>query len=147
MNDTALEVAARFPDPHSCLVAGTENQQSPERLRIDWERINWTTEAEVCIFRLLSALGGIEASRPFMEAQGFSMSPDSFSSENPYVEASDDALRITAQWSIRNNEPEFPTRGVLARVRAVVPYSMKVNVYFSQDGSAVLAVQIGYNTL
>ncbi|WP_425661723.1 hypothetical protein [Roseobacter sp. EG26] len=145
MNDNALDAAARFTDPQSCLVAGTENLQSREPLMIDWARISWTAEAEVCIFRLLSALGGIEASRSFMEAQGFRMPPDNFSSENPYVH--DDALRITAYWSIRNNGPKFPARGVLDRLRAAVPYSMVVNVYFSQDGSRVLAVQIGYNTV
>ncbi|WP_298922181.1 hypothetical protein [uncultured Roseobacter sp.] len=145
MSDNALDAAARFTDPQSCLVAGTENLQSPEPLMIDWARISWTAEAEVCIFRLLSALGGIEASRSFMEAQGFRMPPDNFSPENPYVH--DDALRITAYWSIRNNGPKFPTRGVMDRLRAAAPYSMVVNVYFSQDGSRVLAVQIGYNTV
>ena len=147
MNDTAMDAAARFPDPQSCLVAGEENVQSPDLMRIDWARIRWTSEAEVCVFRLLSAVGGIEASRPFMEAQGFSMAPDGFSPENPHVERSDDSLRITGYWSIRDNGPKFPTYGVLDRIRAAVPYSMSVNVYFSQDGSRVLAVRIGRNTL
>lgn len=147
MNEAAMDAAARFPDPQSCLVDGEENQQSHETLRIDWTKISRTNEAEVCIFRLLSALGGIEASRPFMEAQGFSMPPRSFSPENPYVERQDGALRISAHWSIRNNGPKFPTRGVLGRIGASVPYGMSVSVYFSQDGNSVLAVRIGYITL
>lgn len=147
MNASALNAIARFPDPQSCLVAGTDTLQPPEILQIDWTRIRWTTEAEVCLFRMLSALGGIEESRPFLEAQGFSMSTKSFSPKNPYVESSDDSLRITAYWSIRDNGPKFPTSGVMDRIKASVPYSMNMNVYYGQDGSKVLAVSIGYNTL
>ncbi|WP_170412996.1 hypothetical protein [Ruegeria arenilitoris] len=147
MNKTAMDAAARFPDPQSCLVDGKENRQSPKSLRIDWTKVRQSSEAEVCIFRVLSALGGIKSSRIFMEAQGFSMRPDSFSPENPYVERRDGALRVSASWSIRNNGPKFPTRGVWDRIRASVPYGMSINVYFSQDGNSVLAVQIGYNTL
>lgn len=147
MNDAAMDAAARFPNQESCLVNGEENPQLFDSLEIDWTKISRTSEAEVCIFRVLSALGGIEASRPFMEAQGFSMQSSSFSPENPYVEPRDGALRISASWSVRDNGPKFPTRGVLDRIRASVPYGMSVNVYFSQDGNSVLAVRIGYNTL
>ena len=92
-------------------------------------------------------MGGIEASRPFMEAQGFTMSQDSFSPENPYVARTDGALRISAGWSIRDNGPKFPTRGLLDRIGASVPYGMSVNVYFTQDGNSVLAVRVEYSTL
>lgn len=147
MNDAAVDAVARFPNQAACLVNAEENPQSLESLQIDWTKISRTDEAEVCIFRVLSALDGIEASRPFMEAQGFSMQSSSFSPENPYVEQRDGALRISASWSVHDNGPKFPTHGVLDRIRASVPYGMSVNVYFSQDGNRVLAVQVGYSTL
>ena len=147
MTEAAKVAALRFPNPDSCFTAQAKDVQSPEQFKIDWAQINYTAEAEVCIFRALSALDGINASRSFFEAQGLSMSSENFSPEKPYVEKRDDALRVTAYWSIREKGPKFPTKGILARLRAAVPYSMNVNVYYSNDGNSVLAVRIGYNTL
>ena len=71
MNKAAMDAAARFPDPQSCLVDGKENPQSPKSLRIDWTKVRQSSEAEVCIFRVLSALGGIKSSRILWKRKDF----------------------------------------------------------------------------
>lgn len=147
MNDRAEKVASRFSSPQACLPSESDASKQARLYAIDWDRIQTTTEAEVCMFRLLSALGGIEEFTGFMEAQGFRISLDSFSPENPFVESRDSALRATASWSVRENGPKYPTRGLLRRVIASIPYGMSTNVWYSPDGSKVLGVRITHSTL
>jgi hypothetical protein len=138
-------IARQFPDAQSCLEEGADATRHADLTRMDWDKIWTTTEAEVCIFRLLAALGRIEDFRVFSEAQGFRISETGSNPEKPYVER-DGSLSVTVTWSIRKKGPKFPTRGPV-RYLVAVPHSMGVDVTWEPDRTTLRHVNIFFNTL
>lgn len=136
----------RFPDRASCIHAGANPATAEGLAHLDWERIALAEEAEVCLFRVISGLpNGMADFTAFAKAQGFSLSEDNFNPMNPYVEE-DRSLRVTGYWSLRQDGPKFPTRG-LGRIMAMVPYGMDVNATFSPDGHRLLFVGVSFQVL
>jgi hypothetical protein len=136
----------RFPDPAACLQPGADPATAGGLAQMDWTRITSQAEAEVCLFRLLASLpDGMADFTAFAEAQGLSVPAESFNPTVPYVE-DDGTLRVTGYWSIRHKGPRYPTSGLIRIVNAV-PYSMSVDATYTPDGSRLLHVRIGFNTL
>ena len=113
---------------------------------MDWDRIDNSEEAKVCMFRLLASLGRMDNSEEWLEAQGFRVSPISFNVSNPYEERGG-ILRVMASWSIRSKGPKFPTRRPIKRLFSSIPYGMSINTAWSADRSRLLYVGLGFNTL
>ena len=145
MTPYTLIAVRRFPDAGSCLIRGSDPARPDDLNRMDWDRIDTTTEAEVCMFRLLSALGSIDRFTDFVEAQGFRVSDEGFNPSKPYVEP-DGSLRVTAYWSIRANGPKYPTTG-LQRYLMAVPYSMSVDAVWAPDRRTLRSVDVSFTTL
>ncbi|MBY3249882.1 hypothetical protein HFN72_36090 [Rhizobium laguerreae] len=135
-----------FPDPASCLKKAETDDLSTDRLKeMDWDRIDNTDEAEVCVFRLLGSFENLSYATDWFEAQGFYVHPN-FSSARPYVEL-DGTLRVTGVHSIRKDGPKFPTTGIIRRAFRSIPYSMSVDATWSKDGKQLLWVLTGFSTL
>lgn len=144
---TRMKVAMMdYPNPLACLEGDAEANVKEDLKRLDWDRIETPAEATVCIFRLLGSFGDISRSDEWLEAQGFRVGRPGFNAEKPYVER-DGLKRVAASWSIRENGPRFPTRGLLRRKLYSIPYGMNVNTTWSSDGQTLLYVELGFNTL
>lgn len=135
-----------FPTSDSCLQKEAFSDSGTDLARMDWDRIDNSEEAEVCMFRLLASLGGMKNSEDWLEAQGFRISPNGFNAQKPFEER-DGTLRVTAGWSIRENGPKFPTRRPIRRLFYSIPYGMSINTAWSSDQSKLLYVGLGFNTL
>lgn len=135
----------RFPDAQSCLKDGVDAADPVDLFQLDWDRIERDDEANVCLFRLLAALGSMDKFIAFAKAQGFGVSDRDFNPESPYVER-DGSLRVSAGWSIRANGPRYPTSG-LVRYLLAVPYGMSVDATWAPDRKTLLWVNIGFSTL
>jgi len=99
-----------FPDPGSCLrKADTKALPSGRLKEMDWDRIDNSDEADVCMFRLLGSYENLSYATDWFEAQGFSVS-DKFSSAHPYI-AQDGSKLVHAGYSIRKNGPKIPDKG------------------------------------
>lgn len=136
----------RFPDTQSCLQSGAHATRRNDLLLMDWDLIETTQEAQICIFRLLHGWGGVTDATEWLSSQGLRSSGNGFNSEKPF-EQRDGTLRVDAGWSIKTNGPRFPTTGVIRRILRATPYAMTVNATFSADGSTLLFLQVGYSTL
>ncbi|MBY5539325.1 hypothetical protein HFO60_04580 [Rhizobium leguminosarum] len=135
-----------FPDPASCLKEVETDDLSTDRLKeMDWDRIDNTDEAEVCVFRLLGSYENLSYATDWFKAQGFDV-PEKFSSSHPYTER-DGTQRVTGMHSIRKNGPKFPTKGVIRRAFRSIPYRMSVDATWSKDGKQLLWVKTGFSTL
>lgn len=140
------KVALRdFPDVASCLQGGHTAQDKVNLAEMDWDKINNKFEAEVCTFRLLKTLGGIENATPWLEAQGFRSSKH-FSSKNPY-KSRNETLSVHGHYSITKNGPKFPTSGVIRRAFRSIPYGMNVITQWSPDGRELVYVRYSFSTL
>lgn len=140
------KVALRdFPDADSCMKGGDYSSKKFDPLNLDWNKINNKLEAEVCTFRLLKTLGGIENATPWLEAQGFKSSKN-FSSEMPY-KTNYGTLSVQGSHSIRKNGPKFPTSGFIRRAYRSIPYSMSIVTEWSVDGKELLYVRYSFKTL
>jgi hypothetical protein len=135
----------KFPDAQSCLVADADAGRSADLTRIDWDRIATITEAEICIFRLLAASSGIESFATFAQAQGLQVIGRSHGASDFYVEP-DGSLRAIANWSIDENGPKFPTRG-LYWYFVDIHYFMTVEATWSADGKTLLGVEVDFSSL
>ena len=140
------KVALRdFPSAESCMKGAVFASQKYDLFGLDWEKINNEYEAEVCTFRMLKTLGGIENVTPWLEAQGFTSS-ENFSSANPH-KTSYGTLSIHGSYSIRNNGPKFPTSGFVRRAFRSIPYSMGIETAWSIDGKELLYARYTFSTL
>lgn len=140
------KVALRdFPDVNSCLKGSNFALDRLQFVEMAWHKINNKAEAEICTFRILKSLGGIQNATPFLKAQGFK-SPKNFSSKNPY-KAINETLSVHGSYSIRKNGPKFPTSGFIRRAFQSIPYGMSVYTHWSLDGTELLYVRYSFSTL
>lgn len=139
----------RFPDVQSCLVRDAKAANRDDLLRMDWDRIDNGREAEVCMFRLLSAWGGADEAGTWFEAQGLRASDVRPLSAyyGKSTEQADENLRVDAGWSIKDNGPLFPTSGLVRRVLRAVPYGYGVTATFDGKTRKLLYVSTSSSTL
>ncbi|PCJ91007.1 MAG: hypothetical protein COA52_09465 [Hyphomicrobiales bacterium] len=136
------KVALRdFPDVDSCLKGADYTSKKFDLLNLNWNKINNEFEAEVCTFRLLKTLGGIENATPWLEAQGFKSS-----SKTPH-KTTYGTLSVHGSYSIQQNGPKFPTSGFIRRAYRSIPYSMSIVTEWSIDGKELLYVRYSFNRL
>ncbi|MEM9797502.1 MAG: hypothetical protein AAF919_13505 [Pseudomonadota bacterium] len=140
------KIAARLPDAEACMVEGADPSVKTDLLKMDWDRIDNATEAEVCIFRILSELGGIHEFRSFFEAQGLQVSSGSDSPERPYLER-DGRQRASAYWNARHKGPLFPTTGPIRRWLRAAAHTSNFHVWYDEKGEYVIAVRYGASIL
>lgn len=145
MTNDVTRALHRFPNAQACLEQGTNAERREDLLRMDWDKILTTGDAEVCTFRLLHEWGGVTEAISWLEYQGLRVG-EHFSSASPY-EGRDGTLRVDGSWSIRNNGPRFPTSGMLRRIARSAAYGMGLYATFSADGAELLYVDIGFSTL
>ncbi|MEM8795897.1 MAG: hypothetical protein AAGE61_10055 [Pseudomonadota bacterium] len=136
----------RFPDPQSCLEWGADAKKREDLKRMDWDRIDRTSAATVCTFRLLHKWGGIAEAANWFEAQGLNVSQGGWSSKKPHVNR-DGTLEVHAGWHVKTKGPRFPTSGFMARIFAAIPYGMTVEATYTPDGKELLYLRYGYSTL
>lgn len=135
-----------FPNPESCLKRVETEALPSDRLKeMDWDRIDNSDEADVCMFRLLGSYENLSYATDWLEAQGFDVG-DKSSSARPYI-AQDGRKLVHAGYSIRKKGPKFPTRGIIRRAFGSIPYGMSVDATWSQDGTQLLSVVTGFSTL
>ncbi|MBM7068078.1 hypothetical protein [Actibacterium sp. 188UL27-1] len=134
----------RFPDAQSCLEPGDETETAADLKRLDWSRIRNTADAELCIFRLLSASGGIEQATEWLEAQGF-QGFDGWNSMKPHVNL-DGTLQVDGAYYNRKQGPKFPADVV----RQVVLYggvlSTRIEANYDAEGEAIRKVRVSLST-
>ena len=73
-----------FPDVASCLTKDADVALPNYLERMDWDRIDNASEAEVCTFRLLASYEDLSHATKWFEVQGFKVS-DGFGSAKPIV--------------------------------------------------------------
>ncbi len=140
------KVALRdFPDANSCIQGGRYATVKYDLFNMAWDEINNGFEAEVCTFRLLKKLGGIEKATPWLKAQGFGSSKN-FSSENP-TKSGYGTLSVHGNYSIWKNGPKFPTSGFIRRAFRSISHSMSIVTVWSIDGKELLYVRYSSNML
>lgn len=145
INNDIKRALSKFQDTQACVEVDANAAIREELVRMDWDKILTTGDAEVCSFRLLHEWGSIAEATTWLTAQGFHVGT-SFSSDSPYV-SSDGTLRVDGNWSIRSNGPRFPTSGLLQRIFNAVPYGMNISATYSPDGRELLYLDIGFSTL
>ena len=80
---TRLRVAVMdFPDPDACSYETTLESRKEAMKEMDWDKIDNSTEARVCMFRHLQPCGDVMDATTWLEAQGLPSRND-FSSTNP----------------------------------------------------------------
>lgn len=121
---------------------GARAEHHQDLLRMDWDKISNSHEAQVCMFRLLHTWGGIADAQIWLESQGFNVEKFSGSGFDH-----DGTLRMDGSWSIRENGPRFPTSGLLKRILPAVPHKMNINATFTRNGRELLYIDIGFITL
>lgn len=124
----------RFPNPQSCLKPGADASLHNDLLKMDWDQIRTKPEAQVCAFRLLASLGNATEAEKWVGAQGF---------RNFFTrpETGSGNLMVQGTWSIHQNGPLFPSKGLLGRLNAAMPHTMSFSARFSPDGGTLLSVR------
>jgi hypothetical protein len=125
-----------FPDPGSCLESGSREGGKEDLTRLDWDGIDTSEEATVCVFRLLAASGDISRSREWLQAQG-----PQVRRRDPYVQT-DGTLLMSGIWPIREYGPRFPTHGPIRRAYYSLAHNMWVQATWSPDGKTLLGVGV-----
>ena len=134
----------RFPDTQACLVAGADAAGRKGLMKMDWSRMRTEQDVIVCTYRLLKDLGPLSEASAWMRANGFRS--DGHSSETPY-EKRNGTLRVSGWWSIREDGPRYPTKGVVLRALNALPYSMSLHATYSADGTRLLYVETSFPLL
>lgn len=134
-----------FPNPGSCLKKSTSGDAGERMKEMDWNKINNSAEAEVCIFRLLASYGDISRATEWLEDQGLKVG-ERYSSAHPSV-GRNGTLRVTGGHSIRRDGPKFPTTGFFRRAFYRMSYGMSVDATWSADGERLLGVRVGFTRL
>ncbi|MEM9900616.1 MAG: hypothetical protein AAF865_04680 [Pseudomonadota bacterium] len=135
----------KFPDAQSCLENGADAGRREDLRRMNWDRIDTRGDATVCTFRLLHRWGPLSEADRWLEAQGLQLG-QGFNSRQPYTEP-DGRLRLSANWSIQENGPRYPTSGLFRRVFRATAHSMNVSAWYSPDGRDLLYVRLSFLTL
>jgi hypothetical protein len=66
---------SRFSNVRACLIAQEKEEQHPNLTRFDWNEVKAQEDAEVCIFRVVSSLGGADETKQWLNSQGFELIP------------------------------------------------------------------------
>lgn len=130
----------RFPDRNSCLWGRRE--LSPESLELfAWSRIDIDEESEVCLFHIVSSLGGPANTVDWFRSQGL---PASIAPE--IVTGVADSL-VYASWSITNRGRLYGGLQFGAPW-AGFPFSTTtlISVYWDADRTAVQYVQVSHTS-
>ena len=100
------QALSRFPDAVSCLDPEAANSRPTDFQRLDWTQIRHQGDAELCVFRLLAASGGVAQATAWFEAQGFTTGTP-WTSDNPYVTDAGHQ-RVYASWAAWRDGPKYP---------------------------------------
>ena len=60
----------KWPDARACLIAGEAAKPEPDLRRINWAKMRWAGDIEVCMWRIFASYGTPERARAWFEAQG-----------------------------------------------------------------------------
>jgi hypothetical protein len=130
--------AARFPDVTSCLFDSERQKKAPNLALFDWNKIKSNEEAEVCMFRVFSSIGGVEGASKWLESQGFKIwsieKPTSIMEQRGQK---DSDTQIYASWSIKECGERFRYRGILYEALAntfLHAHTFSVGARFGADG-------------
>jgi hypothetical protein len=136
MNVGHYAALRRFPDLASCLW-GRRDLSSESLERFAWNRIDIDEEAEVCLFRVMSSLGGPAKAVDWFRSQGLraSIAPE-------IVTGVTDSL-VYASWSISNRGRLYSAL-LFGAPWSEFPFSIttEISVHWTDDRSAVQSVQI-----
>lgn len=137
---TATKIASlQFPDTESCLVNSSE-ALSRKDLNIDWERIDNSRQAGVCIFRVLHDMPDIPSAAAWFRSQGFSARDTPFK-----VDRRDPVnLRLDAGWSIGRNGPRFESPRFFTRFLPEFSHSFTVRTSWDETGRELLFLETGF---
>jgi len=91
-----------FPAVRDCLTKGEQTADTPNLLRIDWQRVGTSENASVCVFRIARSLGSVERVVQWLEFHEFQhsdLSGDRGDNFKPRFK-SQPVSNILARWSI-----------------------------------------------
>lgn len=74
---------SKFPTVRSCLTDEDAVADRPELSNIEWENIDSTRDADVCLFRIASSYSEIEGFISWLKSQKFRVSPTRFRKSVP----------------------------------------------------------------
>lgn len=60
-----------YPDVQSCLTKEERDKENPNLLKLDWERVGYSSGAEVCIFRISRSLADLERIKSWLSFHEF----------------------------------------------------------------------------
>jgi hypothetical protein len=128
----------RFPEVRACLLDSEKEKQTPNLTRFDWNKMNSTFDAEVCLFRVFSSIGSIEESRQWFESQGFKPHPLYQASGDPGL------LIMEAGWFTDKCGERFVSRHFWEWLSQLLDNNpISTSVWFTGDGE-VRAVGVSY---
>lgn len=140
----------RFPDLDSCLFSWGSRPQwdSLPRERIlqamAWTQIHSSAEVEVCMFRVLYAVGDYKAGEQWLQHQGFSTmlfeNETSFGSSRTHT-------RVSSDWSIRTNGRKFDGYSLFGPLLPSLPYNMGVEPRWDSETGQLSDVSVRYSVL
>lgn len=133
----------QFPDVRSCLSEEEEKAKRPDLRAFDWEAIDGSRDADVCIFRVASSYQGPSELERWFEAQGFRVLGRTY--DGGLGDPLDyDEVIVHASWNLE--EKGFRFRGSLRSwLFSWLAHSLSVAVTFDRAGS-VRSVKVLHNT-
>ena len=125
----------QFPDVRSCLDKDASNPWL-----IDWEKINNSRQAKVCIFRILHEVNEIEDAVTRLRAQGFRVFA------NNILKGRGDPVtrRLYGHWSILRDGPRFDSMRTFTYFLPKLATKMAVVTHWHETDDQLVFVGLDY---
>jgi hypothetical protein len=144
------ESVARFPNVRSCLIKSEKEKQIPNLTLFDWNAVKGTKDAEVCVFRIATSIGGIEGTKQWLISQGLGIT-DVMEIPASIVSLTGEqkpGTRINASWSTKIcglRFREIPFSPLDQLYQRLIAYGVWFSIEYSAD-ERVSNVIINFNT-
>ncbi len=142
LKDQYKIAALKYPNTASCLKEGTDASSRDALADMDWDKLDDTIEAEVCVFRIFATAGNASYAAEWMQLQGLTM-PNG-SQVKPRRD-SVGSLVVSGSWNIREKGYKHITGGLFLHLIGP-PYAMRVYSSWTEDGEQLQYVDVGFKT-
>lgn len=115
----------RFSSVRDCLEDEVQEEDQPDLTRIDWSKIDWNEDAEVCLFRIASSYKTMEDMRNWFEVGGFNK-PRIFNTDNR-------SWLVGAGWDVKEHGVLFSPNFLLRQWQNLIFYGMSFAVRYDQN--------------
>jgi hypothetical protein len=137
------EALQRFPNVRTCLLDSEVNSEEPNLLKFDWRRPEGGPELEVCLFRVMSSLGGPGPIYEWLQYHEFKGAPrlsrPRGGNAKPRYE-NDYVYSLQGTWPVERYRKIRNPQSWLARIAGFeIIYSFTLVIYFSESLKVVHA--------